>query len=320
MSRNLSSPSPMQPLSIGNVVTAGIRIYRSHLKSYFLLALKAHLWAAIPIIAILPLALVSYLYSRFSALILLLLIAILAILWLLLLFYCSTKYFINSALLSRLCFSELVNQPESIDSSSSYVNSKFWQFLLTSLLMFLIVLGIIIGCIIVGVVFVGIYTGLSIATAGNTAAFGVTVLIAVVVFFTVLIGVLWLITRFYIFDVPLAVEDNVDATSTISRSWELTKGYVWRILSISFVVWLITLPISIAVQVIVSIVQVIYSVLLQENFALFGLLFFIIILLALSLFSGAVILPFWQAVKAVVYYDLRTRREGLGLKLRDHDI
>jgi hypothetical protein len=25
-------------------------------------------------------------------------------------------------------------------------------------------------------------------------------------------------------------------------------------------------------------------------------------------------------VKAVVYYDLRSRREGLGLRLRDHDI
>jgi hypothetical protein len=40
----------------------------------------------------------------------------------------------------------------------------------------------------------------------------------------------------------------------------------------------------------------------------------------LSFVGGALILPFGQTVKAVVYYDLRSRREGLGLQLRDHDI
>ena len=44
------------------------------------------------------------------------------------------------------------------------------------------------------------------------------------------------------------------------------------------------------------------------------------IILALSFASGAVVLPFWQAIKAVIYYDLRSRREGLGLKLRDYEI
>lgn len=36
--------------------------------------------------------------------------------------------------------------------------------------------------------------------------------------------------------------------------------------------------------------------------------------------GGVLILPFWQTVKAVVYYDLRSRHEGLGLQLRDYDI
>lgn len=27
-------------------------------------------------------------------------------------------------------------------------------------------------------------------------------------------------------------------------------------------------------------------------------------------------MPFWQALKAVLYFDLRSRREGLGLQLR----
>jgi hypothetical protein len=28
-------------------------------------------------------------------------------------------------------------------------------------------------------------------------------------------------------------------------------------------------------------------------------------------------MPFWQTIKAVIYYDLRTRREGMGLELRE---
>lgn len=275
-----SSSSSMQPLSVGNVVTAGIRIYRSHLKAYFLLALKAYVWLLVPV----------YGWAKFAAL---------------------------SALLARLAFGELVNQPESIDSGTRHVNAKMWQFLLAGLLLFLINFGIIIGFgIAVGIITV-IFAALS--AAQNTVLTIIGFLIFLVAFFAVLIGMMWLFTRFYVFDLPLAVENNIDASLTLSRSWQLTKGYVWRILGISFVAWLITLPFSIAVQIVSSIIQVLYSFLLRDTSPIFAVLYFIVIV-ALSFASGAAILPFWQAVKAVVYYDLRTRREGLGLKLRDRDI
>jgi hypothetical protein len=32
---------------------------------------------------------------------------------------------------------------------------------------------------------------------------------------------------------------------------------------------------------------------------------------------GALLIPFWQSIKAVIYYDLLTRKEGLGLELRE---
>lgn len=275
-----SSSSSMQPLSVGNVVTAGIRIYRSHFKAYFLLALKAYVWLLVPV----------YGWAKFSAL---------------------------SALLSRLAFGELVNQPESIDSGTRHVNAKMWQFFLAGLLLFLIGFGIVIGFgIAIGIITV-VFAAL--VAAKNTVVTIVGVLFFLVAFFAALIGMMWLFTRFYVFDLPLAVEDNIEATSTISRSWELTKGYVWRILGISFVAWLITLPLSIAVQVVSSIIQAIYALLLRDNSPVFALLY-VVVIVALSFASGAAILPFWQAVKAVVYYDLRTRKEGLGLKLRDRDI
>jgi hypothetical protein len=271
----------MQPLSVANVVTAGLRIYRSHFKSYFQLAVKAYLWVLVPV----------YGWAKFLAL---------------------------SGLLSRLTFGELVNQPESVEAGNRYVNSKLWQFLSTALLMFLLGLGVVITFAILVAIFSGIFVGL--ATGGNTTVIGITVLIAASAVIAFTIGVFWLMTRFLVVEVPLVIEDNVvNATSTIDRSWELTKGYVWRILGISFVAYLITLPIQIAVQVVGSIIQVVFALFWERNSPAFGVLFAVIIL-GLTLLSGAVILPFWQAIKAVIYYDLRMRREGLGLKLRDRDI
>lgn len=283
MSYNLGSPSPIEPLSLGNVITAGIRIYRSHLKDYFLLALKAYVWLLVPI-------------------------------------YGWAKFYVLSALISRLTFAELVNQPESISSGQRFVNSRIWQFLINILLMLLVGTGILIGVVIVFAIF-GFLSAVLVGGLNQQANIGVYLmlgLLAFVVGILALVAVLWISTRFYLVEVPLAIEDNVDGTSTIARSWELTKSYVWRIILISFVAFLITLPIQIVVQIVSTIVQLVFTPLLEQNSG-FGLLFAVIIL-ALSFASGAVVLPFWQAIKAVIYYDLRSRKEGLGLKLRDYEI
>ncbi|PLZ78691.1 DUF975 domain-containing protein [Fischerella thermalis WC217] len=283
MSYNLGSPSPIEPLSLGNVITAGIRIYRSHLKDYFLLALKAYVWLLVPI-------------------------------------YGWAKFYALSALISRLTFAELVNQPESISSGQRFVNSRIWQFLINILLMLLVGTGILIGVVIVFAIF-GFLSAVLVGGLNQQANIGVYLmlgLLAFVVGILALVAVLWISTRFYLVEVPLAIEDNVDGTSTIARSWELTKGYVWRIILISFVAFLITLAIQIVVQIVSTIVQLVFTPLLEQNSG-FGLLFAVIIL-ALSFASGAVVLPFWQAIKAVIYYDLRSRKEGLGLKLRDYEI
>ncbi|MCC5637401.1 DUF975 domain-containing protein [Nostoc sp. CHAB 5844] len=284
MSGNISSPSPMQPLSVGNVVSAGMRLYRSHLKDYFLLALRAYVWLLIPI-------------------------------------YGWAKFYALTALISRLAFGELVNQPESISSGERFVNSRLWQFLLTILLMFLVGIGIGLGALIVFTLLAALSAGFigGVGQQGNPASYILFVVIGVVLGIAAFVAVLWLLTRFYLVEVPLAIEENVEATSTISRSWELTQGYVWRILFISFVAFLITIPIQIVVQIISSILQFAFLPLIRENSGFFTLVYFVLVL-ALSFAGGAVIVPFWQTIKAVIYYDLRSRREGLGLQLRDREI
>jgi hypothetical protein len=282
MSLNLGSPSPIQPLSLGNVVSAGMRLYRSHLKSYLKLAFNAYVWIFVPV----------YGWAKCGAIL---------------------------ALISRLAFGELVEQPESVEQGRRIVNSRMWQFFIMGLLMF----GIGMGLIIPFSIFIGIVT---FFLAGSIAA-GVTpnptIILAVSLLTLILIPVffvafLWVQARFFVVEVPLAIEDNIDGISTIGRSWELTKGHAWRIVAILLVGYLITIPIQIPFTILSTIVQAALASLAQENSGYAVLSQFLSLII--GLISAALVVPFWQSIKAVVYYDLRSRREGMGLKLRNRDI
>ncbi|MFO5473511.1 MAG: DUF975 domain-containing protein [Dolichospermum sp.] len=283
MSKNFNSPNLIQPLNIANVISAGMRLYRSHLKKYFLIARKAYVWLLVPI-------------------------------------YGWVKFYALSALISRLSFSELVNQPESVSSGQRFVNSRLWEFFVNMILMFAISIGIAILFILIASLLMGISAVLlGGLQAGNIANTIILILIALVVLIITFTGILWIGTRFYLVDVPLAIEDNVNGSSTINRSWELTKGNIFRILLISLIGFLITIPIQFIIQIITTIIQLIFTTLLKEDILSSSIISFVLTF-GLSFVGGALILPFWQTVKAVVYYDLRSRREGLGLQLRDYDI
>lgn len=279
MAGNIGSPDPTQPLSVGKVISTGIRLYRSHVQDYFFLALKAYLWVLVPV----------YGWAKFMAL---------------------------SSLISRLAFGELVNQPESIPSGQRFVNSRLWEFLVAGVLLFLVGVGLFLGIVIIfGIL--GLFWGL-IFLDENSAAFlllGLITLVGLVV----LLACLWIIIRLYLVGAVLAIEENVDGVSAISRSWQLTQGYGWRLLLIYFVGFLITIPAQIMLQVMTSFLQLVFSPLILDGSALYALLYFVF-LLAIIFSISAVILPFYETLTAVIYYDLRSHREGLGLKLRDHEI
>ncbi|MBE9251460.1 DUF975 domain-containing protein [Dolichospermum sp. LEGE 00240] len=283
MSGNFNSPHPIQPLSVGSVVSAGMRLYRSHLKEYFFIAFKAYAWLLVPI-------------------------------------YGWVKFYALSALISRLAFGELVNQPESVSSGERFVNSRLWDFFINMILMLVISLGITFASMLTGGLLIGIPAALLGGLQdGNTANVVILILIVLVVMIIIFSGIVWIGTRFYLVDVPLAIEDDVNGSSTINRSWELTKGNIGRIVLISLVGALITIPIQFIIQIITSIIQLIFTPLLKDGNVGFSIIFSLLIL-GLTLAGLALIAPFWQTVKAVIYYDLRSRREGLGLQLRDHDI
>jgi hypothetical protein len=313
MSQTPNPTQPTGPLSVGNVVSAGLRLYRDHFKSYFGVAILATLWALLPFLVLIPIPLLLISGNANSAA-LLLIIPIGIVLF----FYGTAKYTANSALISRLAFGELVNRPETVREARHQLAPKFLVFLRTYLLLSLLSFGVVIGFYIL-ILIIGL-SGAYIASSvqGNILAIGMIVGIGLIAFGAALSFTIRFFIRLFLFEVPLAIEENIKATQTIGRSRNLTQGHVGRIFLILTIASLITIPLSIIVQLAVSTIQVLLLRVLSADptSAGFQMLSFMVGYV-LGLVSGAVFLPFWQAIKAVIYYDLRSRREGLGLQMRD---
>ncbi|MDJ0799586.1 MAG: DUF975 domain-containing protein [Calothrix sp. MO_167.B12] len=283
MSFNPHPSGSLQPLSIGNVVSAGVRLYRSHFKQYLSLTLRAFLWFFLPV-------------------------------------YGWAKAHTINAIISRLAFAELINQPESEKTCRSELNPRLWNFFVTQILVWLTLVGVNIGTSILESIITSIIT----QPLGRQPIF-----YALVSFLVQLVGYiayLWFYARIFLPELPMAVENTLDAGQAIARSWELTQGHVWRLQAIIIVASLITIPLLFIASIpfIGFIMFFIGTVLSNPNAInsseILNYLLILLITIITIFLANAIINPFWQAIKAVIYYDLRTRREGLGLKLRDREV
>jgi hypothetical protein len=292
MPKNLSSSGQTGPLSVGNVVSASLRIYRDNFKLYFGLALVGSLWLLVPI-------------------------------------YGWVKYSAISALISRLAFAEVREKPETVSDARREVNPRRWRFFWAGILTFLIYIGVYVAVTVAVTIamLIVVYVAGTIAAEilGEEAVVAiiqqnspiVAVLLVVVAVIAFLIIYIRIISRLIIVELPLASENNIGATSAIGRSWELSKGSVGRILWIFIVAFLVSLPLGIVGQILTGIVRrVVFSGLFPKS-GLFYLVYYLLIWPPLSVGGGPLVSPFWQAMKAIIYYDLRSRKEGLGLQIRD---
>jgi hypothetical protein len=265
----------MKPLSVGNVVSAGLRIYRDNFKKYFKLAFIGYLWILVPI----------YGWAKYSAMM---------------------------GMIARLAYQEVTEQPETTRDAQRHVKPRMWDFLVAGILVGLIIFGAIIPfSIIIGLV--GALAGFIFnQNSAVGAVVGALLIIAALLLFV--FGLLWLISRLFLVELPLAVEENVTATSTISRSWNLTKGFIGRIQLVVLIGFLISVPILLVTNIASLIFQTIIGAGLENapSLAAIGG----ILSLPIAFAGGALMIPFWQSIKAVVYADLRVRREGMGIDLR----
>ena len=274
MSENFGSPGQIQPLSIGNVVSAAVRLYRSHLKTYLKLAAIAHLWILVPI-------------------------------------YGWAKYAAISGLISRLAFGELIYQPESVQAARSHVNRRLWSFLRVGFQIAISMLLIYFGLAIVGGVLAGLIGVAVGAVLGSSSIIVATTLAIIVTVVIVLLGLTWFYSRWIVAEMPLAVEENINGGESVARSWELTKASVFRIQGVVLVAFIVTMPLLFVLNYIPSL----FLIGLERGSTIYSIVY--LISWIGSLIGGILVMPFWQALKAVLYLDLRSRREGLGLQLRE---
>jgi hypothetical protein len=319
--------SPIRPLSVGNVVSASIRLFRSNFKQYAGIALKVMAWGLVPIIpSLMNLAVWVLEVSNGlgAAQGLRGLTTMLRPVFFLLGVFCSAKAWTHGALISRLAFQELMGQPESTKEGWQQVRKRLWHFWLARFMVGLIsataTVVVLVVLFLLLAFSVGLVMGLLGLGSNPSVGFSFMVgLIAIVVFLLALLLPLWLQARLLLTELPVAVE-QVSGSDSIVRAWSLSKGHAIRILMILLVGGLITIPPFILAFVpgtiaLLAIIPQFQRGVSTETTVIFTLLGLFGAGGLFAIVAGLFTIPFWQAIKAVVYYDLRSRREGMGLEL-----
>jgi hypothetical protein len=270
----------MQQLSIGNVVNVSFKLYRIHLKLYLRLSLIAYLWLLVPI----------YGWARFLAI---------------------------SGLISRLTFCELAGSPESVKAANQYIK------LLFSLVMSLIFTGM--GINLLNLNYLVIYFSTEPFFRKNPWLSALIMLaVLIIILACIFFPPLWIYSRFFITDLPLAFESKINGFNTFIRSWKLTRRYSFSIQLILLVAVLVITPLQVflylAISITWGIISYILSFLLPNYNSSYSYSLLDLLMVGIIGASGAIIMPLLQAIKAVVYYNVRLRREGLGLQLSDRKI
>lgn len=296
---------PIQPLAVGDVVSTGLRLYRSHFNPYLGISARAVGWLLLFILVMLVLAVV--LPSINPAL-----VGLLVLVGIPLYIFCAAKFATNSALISRLAFGELVNQPEPVKVARDRVDPRLWQVFLVVFLMGLISLAVSIAFSVVGGILAAVIGGIARGGLAGAALINLIQLVA--------LGVqLWINARLFTATVPVVVEEGIGGADAIGRSWTLSNGHSGRIVVVTLVTFLITLPLFVLMGVLgfTFLFPIVRNPVLAPSEIMGQVVLASFGIIALFLIGFMLLIPLWETVRAIVYYDLRSRREGMGLQLRD---
>jgi hypothetical protein len=238
--------------------------------------------------------------------------------WLVVTAYCLAKYSTDRAVISRLAYQELTNQPETVPEATQQLIPRTWGFLRLSLLVGLYLslvffFGYILLAIVAGIC-VGIVAGLNLI--GNPLVIVLVSLVLIGALCLFILAIIRYYSYWFVAELPMAIESLPLAQTSIRRSRELSKSTVGRIQLIIFIAILITSPISLLGNAPSFVGQIMTNPVLfpDEKTQMLGMALVIGGTL-LGLISELFVMPFWQVVKSVIYFDLRNRREGSDLIL-----
>jgi hypothetical protein len=181
-----------------------------------------------------------------------------------------------------------------------------WAFLIA------LSMGLAIGLVLLLVVPLMVFGGSSGVVAGVLLGLGSTL--------AVIAGYAWLGTKLAF--VPSAIVlERLPLRQAIARSWRLVTGYFWRTFGVILLVTVIVNIIANVVSVPVSLLAPMLILLVDptgQNPALAGVLgvgvLLLTLLVAVAFVAAALVVQ--SATTALLYLDLRMRKEGLDLDLQ----
>jgi hypothetical protein len=276
-----SQPSRrLRPLNVGDVVSAGISLLRSHFRTYLGLSLRAVLWFLIPV-------------------------------------YGWAKGLMICGQIGRLGFQDVVHQPEAPAAALRSVKPRLWSFLGVAILVVIIQLAVNYAiAAAAGLLMLPLMT---IGAAGGAIA-ELSGLLVVILQLAIFVAQTWFQARFWLYDMIIAVETETESTRSISRSWELTKGSATRVMFVLLVSYVVMMPLFV-----LTAAPFLLTIPFAGSFGVEGpepvfalaLSVAALVFLVLLFFTIVLTIPFWQSIKSVLYYDLRSRREGLDIQFSD---
>jgi len=176
--------------------------------------------------------------------------------------------------------------------------------------------------LLIGVITVFVATavglGFVLTSLGGTVGIVLTVLMAILAALVLAAASIWLGTKFSLTP-SIIVLENGRVFASLARSWRLTDGYFWRTFGVQF---LVSAVVSVASQVVATPISILASLvpvlfvgvdseatMVVATIAAQGLS------LLVSVIIGAITVVVISATSAVIYVDLRMRKEGLDLDL-----
>jgi MFS family permease len=313
-----NNSDPFGTLSIGNVVTTGATLYKSNFKRYLLVSLRSSAWGLAMLVSTIGFGLLGgYLFGITQSVPV---FVLLGLIWIALNLYFLAKYYTDRAVICRLAYQELIDKPETVAVASKHLQPRTWGFLRLSLLLGLYmslvaIVGYIALTIAIVIVVVGLIYGLKLSSDNLVVAFAIGML-AIGLFLVLVLALVRYYAYWFVAELPLAVESTTSANFSIRRSKQLIRNVVGRVLLIIAIAFMLTVPINSIGSAPIIFLQLMFDPNTstdQSTLIMAGVL--ILVSLLLSILVELFVMPFWQIVKAIVYYDLQNRREGGDLVL-----
>lgn len=176
---------------------------------------------------------------------------------------------------------------------------------------------LIAGVVTVAIAAVAIIIALIIGF-GGTAGLVAGVLLGIVAFFGAVALAFWLTTKLALVPSVLMLE-RLTLRAAIARSWSLTTGYFWKTLGIQLLVAVIVQTVGTVLAIPLQLVLSFSGFLINPNGGQEGLIAVMVVVyvltIVLTVMFGAITAVVQSAVPALIYIDIRMRKEGLDLEL-----